>query len=556
MRSAMAFRIQLALQGGGAKIIHLVAALEAIETLQTNDRIEVTRIAGSSAGAIAGSLFAAGVSAPTVKAELRKFRNNLHEFPRPTKFDFFWNVVWKGNALASTSSLKTLLERLFKEKNKVYVGDIPRREVGNKSGPQMMIVSADIYTGKPHIAKDDEFIVTALLDSCAIPFYFRIWKHPRGGLVDGGIFENLPAGALRKDQDQFGPIVALSFSRSPTVDPDSWAGYASSLLDTTLHNSVSRAIQDLAPEQVLPIPTDLSTFDFVRAFSEDGLGQMYDETRRSTEHFFEEFLKTASAQGTAAPNPVAPILGDKWLSENAETMRNLGTYANTLSNVKYDVKSVSYIIQANCLLKPGELFFGNPDVSTLKLVIRTAAEPVHGQKFSMTISPNSGFYGRADLRIVSPSEQVYTPILFPITRQEPLETARKVEKEAAQESIREVLAFFSPMFPANAGPFTLVFTELLKDVMNLLREGREDSLWISEMVRAAGTVEQMDLVLILPKSFGRIAMFPHKDSLNKGVLADARDYDDIVPQGFDVKVWRCSKGNPREPFAVSVLKVK
>jgi NTE family protein len=180
----LAFRLQLALQGGGAKIVHLVAALETVERLQTTGQIQVTRIAGSSAGAIAGSLFAAGVSASTVKNELRKFRDNLHEFPKPSKFDFFWNVIWKGNALAHTNSLKALLERLFKEQRKVYVADIPKRE-GKTSGPQMMIVSADIYTGKTHIAKDDEFIVTALLDSCAIPFYFRVWKHPRGGFVDG-----------------------------------------------------------------------------------------------------------------------------------------------------------------------------------------------------------------------------------------------------------------------------------------------------------------------------------------------------------------------------------
>jgi hypothetical protein len=282
---------------------------------------------------------------------------------------------------------------------------------------------------------------------------------------------------------------------------------------------------------------------------------MYDDTRTATEHFFDELLRT-TALTSAAHKTVAPILGDKWLSENTETMRNLGLYANTLSDVKYEVVSVSYILQANCLLTPGEPFFGDPDISTLKLVIRTGALPVHGQKFSMTISPSSGFYGRAELRIVAPSNDVYTPILFPITRPEPLDSVRKVEKDAEQENIREVLAFLSPMFPANAGPFTLVFKELLKDSMLPLREGREDNLWISSMPRAAGMVKQMDLVLILPKSFGEVAMFSHKDSLNKGNLAEVKDYDDLVPQGFHSRVWRCTNGNPSGPFAASLLTVK
>jgi len=75
-----------------------------------------------------GQLFAAGIPALTVKNELRKFRDNLHEFPDPPSFDFFWNVVCNGNALARTGSLKTLLERIFGEKRKVHVADIPKRE--------------------------------------------------------------------------------------------------------------------------------------------------------------------------------------------------------------------------------------------------------------------------------------------------------------------------------------------------------------------------------------------------------------------------------------------
>jgi len=42
--------IQLALQGGGAKITYLIAALEALQELEQAGKVKVTRIAGSAGG--------------------------------------------------------------------------------------------------------------------------------------------------------------------------------------------------------------------------------------------------------------------------------------------------------------------------------------------------------------------------------------------------------------------------------------------------------------------------------------------------------------------------
>src|SRR5438477_223460 len=52
--------IQLAIQGGGAKIAALMATLEAVDSLQTSGAVKVTRIAGTSAGAIVGAVYASG----------------------------------------------------------------------------------------------------------------------------------------------------------------------------------------------------------------------------------------------------------------------------------------------------------------------------------------------------------------------------------------------------------------------------------------------------------------------------------------------------------------
>lgn len=64
----MSTDIQLALQGGGARIACLLAALEGLEELQNrHNGVRTIRIAGTSAGAIAGCFFACKVPISEVR---------------------------------------------------------------------------------------------------------------------------------------------------------------------------------------------------------------------------------------------------------------------------------------------------------------------------------------------------------------------------------------------------------------------------------------------------------------------------------------------------------
>jgi predicted acylesterase/phospholipase RssA len=64
-------KIQLAIQGGGAKLVCLLAAMETIQDLQSKKRIIITHISGTSAGSIAGCLLAAEVPISSVKQRLK-----------------------------------------------------------------------------------------------------------------------------------------------------------------------------------------------------------------------------------------------------------------------------------------------------------------------------------------------------------------------------------------------------------------------------------------------------------------------------------------------------
>jgi predicted acylesterase/phospholipase RssA len=82
----MPLRCQLAIQGGGAKVVALLAAVEAVQQLQREGTVQVTRVAGTSAGSIVAALFAAGSDLASVRQELvRKFGADVARlFPPPS----------------------------------------------------------------------------------------------------------------------------------------------------------------------------------------------------------------------------------------------------------------------------------------------------------------------------------------------------------------------------------------------------------------------------------------------------------------------------------------
>src|SRR5687767_2418273 len=69
-------KIQLALQGGGAKLCGLLAAMDAVQELHRRGIIQVTRIAGTSAGSIAACLFAAGADLGSVRERFKVLGTN------------------------------------------------------------------------------------------------------------------------------------------------------------------------------------------------------------------------------------------------------------------------------------------------------------------------------------------------------------------------------------------------------------------------------------------------------------------------------------------------
>src|SRR5712691_8887215 len=113
---ASAFRLQLAIQGGGAKICTLLAAMEAVQSLEEEGILKVTGVAGTSAGAIVGCLFAAGIKMDEVRSRLQALTpDQLARLFPPPGLNILTRLSW-GRPLWKPKFLEAELEHYFKKK--------------------------------------------------------------------------------------------------------------------------------------------------------------------------------------------------------------------------------------------------------------------------------------------------------------------------------------------------------------------------------------------------------------------------------------------------------
>ena len=164
-------RLALALSGGAARGFAHVGVLRSLE----RHKISVDMIAGTSAGALVGGAYAAGLSVAEIIALGR---------------DLSWRNI--GRMTLSRSGLQSnrLLETIVQEKFPVT-----RFE-------QMRIpfaaVATDLHTGAPVVMSGRGDVAFAIRASCAVPgLYIPVVDEHGRQLVDGGLAAIVPATAAR-----------------------------------------------------------------------------------------------------------------------------------------------------------------------------------------------------------------------------------------------------------------------------------------------------------------------------------------------------------------------
>jgi NTE family protein len=245
----------LVLEGGGVKGIGLVGAISVLEERGWM----FNRVAGASAGAIVGSLVAAGYSA----SELRQIMNQLdyRRFRDEGSIDKHLGVFGQALSLIFERGvykgeyLKRFLGEKLATKNKATFGDLllPDENSSLASARQyaLVVMVSDIShgclrrlpwdfdhyqsQGGAHAAE----VVEAVRASMSIPFFYepvpitgadglRCW------LVDGGMLSNFPIDTFDRDDDlePRWPTIGIKLSARPSRNEE---------VDKPIHGTIDMA---------------------------------------------------------------------------------------------------------------------------------------------------------------------------------------------------------------------------------------------------------------------------------------------------------------------------
>ncbi|HEY9226739.1 MAG TPA: patatin-like phospholipase family protein [Gemmatimonadaceae bacterium] len=489
-------KIQLAVQGGGAKLYGLLAALEAVQQLEKDGKVEVTRIAGTSAGAIAAALFAADVNLAELRQRIIDNRSKLAKmFRRPGTASGLWTLA-SGRPIADLAPVRELLDRLLGRK----------KEFGDLRVP-LIVLATDLTNGKPHIHdRADDKIVSSILNSCAIPFYFRGPGKKNGGdlLVDGGICENFPVDVLRPFEERDGPVLGITFDPLSTKEtPSNVASFARALLDAAMDNSVRRAQRQLGRDRLFSISTDITTFDFERALHQ-GMGDSYLLVRNGAKEFFLGFADRTTRE-QAAVKPTVIVEADR---EDFDSDTTLQAHADLFkaqhAGVKMKYSAVRMLVRSGGL--GGDLT--RPDLLVYRLTFGASSVPL--QCVRVGVVEESKFTFLRTLR---------TEVVDRSFRRRPTIDLRARDK--ASPDSRAYLLFFNPTIQPNDpdAPFTLEYSHHVTGLLSDLASEGVDVLSF-ETSRSDGVTPEILLLALLPRSHPGYSMRPSADttSTDKGRL--------------------------------------
>lgn len=556
----MVKKIQVALQGGGAKIVGLVAALQALDELCKSGEIEITRIAGTSAGAIAGVLYAAGVTPDQMRTGLGKaITDGMIRYPLPDEKSggrvrrafrvsrLLW-AVWRNRPLADDGPLRTVITQLLTN----ALGGGTAHELATLRIP-MIVVASNLSTRKAMVYSTEETPTTPLLDatldSSGLPFVFRTAGGPHRGvlMVDGGLSANLPADFLMPHSANDGDVVAISFSEPTTLSaPSSAAQLAGAILDTAINASTYRQ-KTSGQVQVINLDVgSIGTLDFVAAQRElarpdDGsAGPVYNAAYHDAKQKLETILKAAGGRGSGRT-----LTKQIWNEVPEDSLRqHYRIYSSQQSRNKYLVKETGFAAEAHCLTESAD------DEDRADLVRSWQVfRPLEGCPLDVVMMAVG--VQRADmtgLGICKVTDQEGKDVPF-----EPVPV--RVVQAGHVGGILGVALYFTPplVSPKEAGHFFTAVVELRmrgEEAFPKLKKHEPDDLNFSVVQdRFEGPIKVAKMILDVPEAFGAVDAIPRPHG---GAAASSTDDnyarlktimpgpDGMAPKGFRRYVWEAT----------------
>jgi NTE family protein len=186
-------KVGLALGGGAARGMAHIGVLEMLE----KENIPIDMIAGTSAGAAVGALYAQGKSTE----ELKKLAQS-------------WN--WKQRAQIIDLALPRsgfIAGRRIKKLLKSIIGDVSFNELNIP----FACVATDVITGEEVVINKGS-VLEAVRASISVPIIFSVVKHGGRYLVDGGLVNPVPVSVLKDMGADF--IIAVNVTPRLKTTPE------------------------------------------------------------------------------------------------------------------------------------------------------------------------------------------------------------------------------------------------------------------------------------------------------------------------------------------------
>lgn len=471
-------RIQLAIQGGGAKVVGLVAALEVLQRREAAGELKVTRIAATSAGAVAGALYAARVSMTTVKEHLRNF--DASPFKPPSRLRAAWRL-WRNRPIFDPRPLRASLLRLF---DNGALTAMTLKQFAENGYIPLHITATDVTNSQLHTLgpADSRSLIEAILDSAAVPFLFRMpTRYDSGSVIaDGGICENLPVAPLKPNEATDGPIVAISFApgsqgKTPPID---LLGYLGALASAAIDNSVEKAKQGL--RAILELRLDVPSFDFERSLRA-GLDK-YDLLKEQADSFFEKFITEANKQHIKTDPWSASAQADNvWERELNDAMQQIGWMYHVQHLPRIPRISRSQLVVAAYSLERTN----KPDAVTNTVILHAKDYSVNCYRFALTGATDRSSLLKSEITVTDSHGNAVAFRKLPMM------------DFGGSARARSLLVMFQTPLTRENGPYTVRLTEQVDGFFAGLLDGRHVSeAYIS--TRLAG-LDRAQIVVHYPR---------------------------------------------------------
>lgn len=289
-------KIGLVLSGGGARGLAHLGVLRELE----KQHVPIDYIAGTSAGALIGGMYASGMSVDEIESSIKNLDLSALAFgsldrrklPQHTRsLEYKSNDVVdvsisesKGVSLPIAVSDGTQVEAFLRSvlKNKPYDTNFDHLPIPFRA------VASDLVTGKMVELKDGQ-LVQAMRASMSIPGVFTPVEIDGKLLVDGMVARNLPIDVARRMGATRIIAVDVGSALRTKEQLGDLVGISDQILGLLVKRNVNEQIETLTPKDLLIKPAlgDLGNLDFKAAGQAAKLGAAATDTPASRQKLAE-----------------------------------------------------------------------------------------------------------------------------------------------------------------------------------------------------------------------------------------------------------------------------